>query len=111
MLSRAFLVKRLFDLAEEAQTVEQLVAELGSTPQDYFFKFVETLVDREAQLKWLDKTGDAAHPLLTLDEHHELLASIAREMWQSSVNALRLDVVDVMRIGELELGAEHGAGL
>lgn len=96
MLSRAFLVKRLFDLADEAETVEQLVAELGNTPQDYFFKFVETLVHREARLKWLDKTGDASHPLLTLDEHHELLASIAREMWQSSVNALRLDVIDVI---------------
>jgi hypothetical protein len=96
MLSRAFLVKRLFDLADEAETVEQLVGALGNAPQDYFFKFVEALVDREARQKWLDKTGDASHPLLSLDEHHELLAAIAREMWQSSVNALRLDVVDVI---------------
>jgi transcriptional regulator with XRE-family HTH domain len=96
MLSRAFLVKRLVDLAENAETVEQLANELGNTPQDYFFKFVETLVDREAQLKWLDKTGDAAQPLLTVAEHHQLLAAIAREMWQSSANALRLDVIDVI---------------
>lgn len=96
MLSRAFLVKRLFDLADESGTLDQLVGALGTTPQDYFFKFVETLVDREARLKWLDKSGDASHPLLTLEEHHELLAAIAREMWQSSVNALRLDVVDVI---------------
>lgn len=96
MLSRAFLVKRLFDLAGESSTIDQLVADLGSTPQDYFFKFVETIVEREARLKWLDKTGDASHPLLALDEHHDLLASIAREMWQSSVYALRLDVVDVI---------------
>lgn len=73
-----------------------MIAELGTTPQDYFFKFVETLVEREAQTKWLDKTGDASHPLLTLQEHHELLASIAREMWQSSANTLRLDVLDVI---------------
>ena len=96
MLSRAFLVKRLVDLAQKAENVEQLAAELGNTPQDYFFKFVETLVDREARLKWLDKTGDAAQPLLTVTEHHELLASIAREMWQSSASALRLDVIDVI---------------
>jgi hypothetical protein len=96
MLSRAFLVKRLVDLAQDAGTIENLIAELGVTPQDYFFKFVETLVEREAKLKWLDKTGDAAQPLLTLPEHHELLAAIAREMWQSSSNALRLDVIDVV---------------
>ena len=96
MLSRAFLVKRLIDLAKNADTIEQLAAELGNAPQDYFFRFVETLVDREAQLKWLDKTGDAAQPLLTLAEHHILLAAIAREMWQSSANALRLDVIDVI---------------
>jgi hypothetical protein len=96
MLSRAFLVKRLVDLAEGAESVEQLAAELGNAPQDYFFRFVETLVDREARLKWLDKTGDAAEPLLSVEEHHELLAAIAREMWQSSTNALRLDVLDVV---------------
>jgi hypothetical protein len=96
MLSRAFLVKRLIDLAQNAETVEQLAMELGNAPQDYFFRFVETLIDREARLKWLDKTGDAAQPLLTLAEHHLLLAAIAREMWQSSANALRLDVIDVI---------------
>lgn len=96
MLSRAFLVKRLIDLAQNTETVEQLATELGSAPRDYFFKFVETLIDREARLKWLDKTGDAAQPLLTLAEHHLLLGAIAREMWQSSTNALRLDVVDVV---------------
>ncbi|HSI51036.1 MAG TPA: hypothetical protein VLA61_22460 [Ideonella sp.] len=96
MLSRAFLVKRLVDLAQSVETVEQLANELGTAPQDYFFKFVETLVDREARLKWLDKTGDAAQPLLTVAEHHQLLAAIAREMWQSSANALRLDVIDVI---------------
>lgn len=95
MLSRAFLVKRLIDLAKDVEIVN-LVAELGSTPQDYFHKFVETLVDREAKLKWLDKTGDAAQPLLTLSEHHELLAAIAREMWQSSANALRFDLIEVV---------------
>ncbi|HNL90543.1 MAG TPA: hypothetical protein PKH05_15800 [Nitrospira sp.] len=96
MLSRAFLVKRLIDLAQNAETVEQLATELGNAPQDYFFKFVETLLDREARLKWLDKTGDAAQPLLSLTEHHLLLAAVAREMWQSSTNALRLDVIDVI---------------
>lgn len=96
MLSRAFLVKRLVDLAQSIETVEQLANELGTAPQDYFFRFVETLVDREASLKWLDKTGDAAQPLLTVAEHHQLLAAIAREMWQSSANALRLDVIDVI---------------
>lgn len=96
MLTRAVLVNRLFDLADEADTVEQLVDALGTAPQDYFFRFVEALVEREARHKWLDKTGDASRPLMTLGEHHELLAAIAREMWQSSVNALRLDVVDVI---------------
>lgn len=96
LLSRAYLVRRLFDVASNSASLEGLFAELGNRPQDYFFKFIETLVQREASDKWLDKSGDASQPLLTLEEHHELLAAIAREMWQSSVNALRSDTLDVV---------------
>lgn len=96
LLSRAYLVRRLFDVADDAVSLDNLFAQLGNEPQDYFFRFIEALVEREAADKWLDKTGDASQPLLTLAEHHELLAAIAREMWQSSANAVRPDTLDVI---------------
>lgn len=97
LLTRAVLVKRLFDVAGECVDQTELAAMLGNSPHDYFFTFVDAIVKREASEKWLEKvTGDVKVPLLEIDEHHELLANIAQEMWLSSVNSLRYDVLDVI---------------
>ena len=97
LLTRAVLVRRLFDVAEGCKDQSELVAMLGSNAHDYFYTFVDAIVKREASEKWLAKvTGELMEPLLGIDEHHELLAQIAQEMWQSSVNSLRYDVLDVI---------------
>ncbi|HJS89232.1 MAG TPA: hypothetical protein VJ738_04625 [Steroidobacteraceae bacterium] len=96
ILTRAVLVRRLLDVASAEDDLGSLLTKVGSTPQDYFFQFVNAIVEREAGQKWLDKTGDAGAPLLTVDEHHELLAMIANEMWMSSANSLRADVLLVV---------------
>ena len=97
LLTRAVLVRRLFDVLADGYDRERLVRLLGSNPHDYFFTFVDAIVKREASDKWLARvTGDVMEPLLTPEEHHQLLASIAQEMWQSSSNSLRHDVLDVI---------------
>jgi hypothetical protein len=97
LLTRAVLVRRLFDVLEDGDDQDRLVAILGQNPHDYFYTFVDAIVAREANEKWLSRaSGDVYKPLLDIADHHGLLSLIAQEMWQSSQNALRLDVVDIL---------------
>lgn len=97
ILTRAVLVRRLYDVASEQADRAELVEMLGSAPHDYFYTFVDAIVKREASEKWLSRvSGEIRQPLLTGSEHHELLAYIAQEMWQSSTASLRHDVIDVL---------------
>lgn len=97
LLTRAVLVRRLFDVTSEQSDQGALVELLGTNPHDYFYTFVDAIVKREASEKWLSRvTGDVSEPLLSIEEHHELLSLIAQEMWQSSSASLRHDVLDVL---------------
>ncbi|MXW39180.1 MAG: hypothetical protein F4Z65_13075 [Acidobacteria bacterium] len=100
VLTRAVLVKRLIDVATELfvshDDFTQLVDRLGQEPQDYFHEFVGGLVEREARNKWLDTSGDPPQAILTTEEHHELLAMLALEMWLSATDDLRMDVVGII---------------
>ncbi|MCY4205876.1 MAG: hypothetical protein OXE92_09155 [Bacteroidetes bacterium] len=92
VLTRAVLVRRLLDVAEEENDLDQFLRRLGESPTDYFFDFVESIVDREVTLKWIDSSG-TGKPLLTKDEHHELLSLIAFEMWINGVESIGTDIV------------------
>lgn len=96
LLTRAVLVRRLFDVTKDLLDVTDLLSNLGSRPQDYFHQFVLAIIEREAAEKWLDKEGREGHVLLTVDEHLDLLAAVAREMWVSTTDVLREDVIDVI---------------
>ncbi len=93
LLTRAVLVRRLVDVAQTLPDISALLDEIGYHPQDYFFQFVNAIVEREALDKWLDQSGEPRKPLLTVEEHHELLAMVAQESWLSSTDALRTEVV------------------
>ena len=95
LLTRAVLVKRLVDVAEEG-AADDLLRRLNRDPNDYFHGFVESIVDREAQEKWIDRSGSPRQPLLSADEHHMLLAEIAKEMWMTARDALRKDYVELV---------------
>ena len=95
LLTRAVLVKRLMEFAI-SNTARDQVIEKVSTAEDYFGEFVGSIIEREAVEKWIDKTGELAQPLLTVDEHHELLADIALEMWVNENAALKADVLDAI---------------
>lgn len=97
LVTRAVLVKRLFDVAALSEDREELAEKLGAHPHDYFYTFVDAIVRREASEKWLAKVaGEITEPLLTVEEHHQLLSQLAQEMWQTSSTSLRYDVVDVL---------------
>lgn len=96
LLRRAVLVKRIFDVVESKSNAEDFARILGEETSGYFFNFVNTIVLREANEKWLSKGGDVKYPLLTAQEHHELLSMLAKEMWLSKNIALRGDLLDVI---------------
>jgi hypothetical protein len=96
ILTRAVLVKRLLDVTESVSSLSELIRKVGNSPNDYFIVFVRAIIEREANEKWIDTSGEAAKPLLTVDEHFELLAIIAQEMWNLSTETLKADVLDLL---------------
>lgn len=97
LLTRAVLVTRLFEVANSGAEGNRLAKLFSENPQDFFFTFVDALVNREAKLKWLARAaGEIMEPLLTAPEHHELLSHIAVEMWQTSSRHLKFDLLDVL---------------
>lgn len=95
LLTRAVLVRRLVDVAtEDDSEISELLGRIGQRPQDYFLEFVSAIVEREARVKWMDKSGEPPQPLLTVDGHHRLLSMLAHEMWLSSTDDLKTDEVD-----------------
>ena len=98
LLTRAVLVKRLIEFALEEESDLSALLELVSQRQrrDYFHEFVNGLVEREARFKWRDRSGGSQDSLLTVPEHHELLAVVAQEMWIGATDELRTDVVSIL---------------
>ena len=96
VLTRAVLATRLVDVATDEADLQGVLKRVGQDPHDYFHEFVSGLVEREAKLKWLDTSGDPPQSILTTEEHHELLASLAQEMWLSTTDDLKMDVVRIL---------------
>ena len=96
VLTRAVLVKRLIDVAVKPDGISTLLDRIGNSEEDYFFEFVEGIVDREATEKWVDRSGASSRALLTTAEHNILLSMVAEEMWLSGVEELREDVIAII---------------
>jgi len=95
ILTRAVFVKKLVDLSGEECCWSTLLTQLRESSPDWFAQLVGSLLQREAEEKWIDR-GQVSRPLLSLEEHHRLLQLAAKEMWCSSVNELNKDHVDVL---------------
>ncbi|WP_145360102.1 NACHT domain-containing protein [Alienimonas californiensis] len=94
LLTRAVLVQKLLDLATDSEDFQQLLTRLRDEPKGYFREFIGSIIEREAR-KWVDRTGiqDVSTPLLSLEQHYDLLSSIAVEMWTSGSDRLPRDVM------------------
>ena len=95
LLTRAVLAKRLVDVAKQGD-VRNLLDSLGTDVANYFFHFVNAIVEREVAEKWIDRSGPPRQPLLTVGEHHMLLTMIAREMWITLSDAIDGDYLDLI---------------
>lgn len=95
-LTRALLVRRLLDVSESGD-LEDLLRRLGSASSDYFHEFVNALVSREAQ-EWTEPSEPegARRPLLSVAEHHSLLAEIAMKMWRTKNDTLSMKYLDTV---------------
>ena len=94
LLTRAVLVRRLMDLAEDQARRHDLIESIRTDKEGYFDQFVESIMAREANEKWIDKSGDPARPLMAVLQHRVLLAEVAHEMWICETSALRAEVLE-----------------
>jgi hypothetical protein len=93
LVTRPVLVRQLVDLAESLPS-NALMLGLKLHAHTFFSWLVDKLLEREAKQKWIDKHGDPPKPLLTVQEHHELLSYIAEEMWISRTATLTAEMLD-----------------
>jgi hypothetical protein len=95
ILTRPVLVKQLIDVFMDIGDVRALVSKLESV-KNYFPTFVNAIIEREANHKWIDASGETFKPILTVDQHYELLSLLAEEMWVNSSESLKDSVLDLI---------------
>jgi len=99
VLTRAVLARRAIKEVVNRggggeSTITDILGVGDTSPESVFERFVNALIHREATEKWIDRTGEAAAPLLTLEEHRCLLMSIAEEMWIGGTDFLSWNVIE-----------------
>lgn len=95
ILTRPVLVKQLIEVFTGLVDIQDLVAKLESAI-NYFPTFVNAIIEREANLKWIDTSGEPFKPILAVGEHYELLSLLAEEMWLNSSDSLKDTVLDLI---------------
>lgn len=96
VIRRAYLARKFIHNNRTIQEAHDFVSNFGADASIFNFKFNELLIEREILTTWYDRAGDVRTPLLSMENHHDLLGEIAQEMWISSSASLRLDVVDLI---------------
>jgi Pentapeptide repeats (9 copies) len=94
LLTRPVLVKRLVDIAEASKSLESFIDQIQISGADFFSVFVRGIIEREANEKWIDRSGEVGTPLLTVDEHVELLSRVALAMWDARLDYLKRDMLE-----------------
>jgi hypothetical protein len=93
LLTRAVLVRRLVEIAK-SQSDYSFVAAIRPESDAFFLRFIDQILDREANEKWIDKFNEPPKPLLDVKEHHLLLSYIAEEMWTSKKSVLSGEMLE-----------------
>lgn len=93
LLTRPVLVRRLVDIATESPSLDAFLERIQKSGPDFFAVFVRGIIEREANEKWIDRSGerDLGTPLLSVDEHCELLSALALTCWEARVDFLKRD--------------------
>jgi hypothetical protein len=114
LLTRAVLARRLIEEYVMSDDRDDLVDDLSqASGEEYFDRFVDRLIHREANEKWIDRSaitgeGEAAQPLLTTEQHHAVLSAISEEMWRNGVESLNVDYLEEITevIVEVDVGMD-----
>jgi hypothetical protein len=95
ILTRPVLVKQLVDVFNDIKDIDNFVNDLENV-SNYFPAFVNAIITREANYKWIDTTGEPYRPILSAEQHYQLLSSIAEEMWINSSDRLNESILDLI---------------
>src|SRR5690606_12824904 len=95
ILIRAVLVKKIVEIAKEAESIDSFIYDIGSSDTDFFSTFVKGIIEREAVGKWINRDGDIASPVLTVDQHCGLLGCVAFEMWVSGQAFIKQEEAEI----------------
>lgn len=93
LLTRAFFVSKIVDIAKTNGGLEFL-RQLEPEVQDNIRPFIDKILEREVTEKWIDTVNRPAKPLLTVEEHHQLLRLLAEEMWTNKRGSLPRSTCD-----------------
>jgi len=96
ILTRAVLVKQLLTIFSESKNNIDEISEKFNATTNYFPLFVDGIIEREANYKWIDKTGSPNKPLLTIEQHYELLGLLSEEMWINNSESLHENVLELL---------------
>ncbi len=95
IITRPVIVKQLLDVFQGYTDVNELINKLESTIS-YFPPFVNAIIEREANTKWIDTSGEPFKPILSIEQHYELLSILAEEMWLNNSETLKDTILDLL---------------
>lgn len=97
ILARPFLLSKLVDLVIEepggTNTLNELLDEMNGNNEGVS-TIVESFIRREVR-KWKDRDHVTGKPYLNFDQHLSILATIAKEMWESQKDYISLDEIEI----------------
>lgn len=90
ILTRPVFVKKLLDLCMDENVQMDLISKIHNANTNVINTFVESILQRESQEKWVDRSGvkDVGIALLSIDEHFRILSDIALHMWESQKESI-----------------------
>ena len=93
LLERPFLFTKIVKYANENNEYPSDFITAGGIIDDNIGGVIKAFVKREVT-KWKDRDKDTGKPYLTYEQHFELLAEIAKEMWEEQKNYLSLETIE-----------------
>lgn len=94
MLERPFLLSQMAKVLLTSRLAPEDFVTTDADPMSGVASVVRAFIKREVTEKWI--FPDTGTPYLTQDQHVELLASVAEEMYRSQKDRLRLDTIETI---------------
>lgn len=94
MLSRPFLLSQMARALLTSQLTPEDFVTTDADPMSGVAAVVKAFIKREVTEKWI--FPDTLAPYLNEEQHFELLASVAEEMYRSQKDRLRLDTIETL---------------